>query len=190
LKFAIALLAAISVGCNGAGSSAGFTPTPEPSISQAPSSEPLRFIAPEWMDGGTATAYSQSLDDLVDKGTLSDIPKIIAVEFIDLQDGTYVAEIQFVYDYSSDPCRGGAFESYDLFVEIMTTVPFDFGTYTLDTLRILARAPGADDFGNPGWVTVKGTSLSRKDFSQIDWNSPDIQYGINWDKLGETKPCN
>ena len=189
MRIILTLLSALLVGCSNPGSYTGFTPSPTPIESAALSAAPLRFVAPTWMDANTAIAYSVSLDDIVEKGTLTNIEKIIAVEFIDLEDGTYVTEIQFAYDYSSNPCQGGAFESYDLFVKIMTTVPFDFGSYELYELRILARAPGVDDYGNPGWVTVKGTSLTRDDFAKIDWTASDIQYNINWDKLGGTRPC-
>jgi len=155
----------------------------------SPTTSPLLFTAPKWVAPEVAQAYSDSLSDLMDEGTLTGIDKLIAVEFIDLDDGTYVLEIQFVYDYSSNPCRGSSFQAQALFTKIMRTVPYDFGDYKLDDLRLLARAPGVDAYGNPGWLTVSGTELLRKTFSKVNWETKDIEFLINWDELSESRPC-
>jgi hypothetical protein len=153
--------------------------------------EPLLFAPPDWLDQETARSYSESLNKLRELGTLTGIEKLVLVEFIDFDDGTgeYGAFVEFVYDYSSNPCRGGGFEGQRAFADVMRNVSFDFGEYKLGVLQFLARAPRTDDYGNPVWVTVKNIRLSREDFTQIDWSVEDIEYGINWDKLGGTSTC-
>ena len=136
-----------------------------------------------------AQAYSDSLSDLINERTLTGIDKLINVEFMDTKDGTYVLEIQFVYDYSSDPCGASSHQAQALFTKLMKLVPYDFGHYKLADLRLLARAPGVDAYGNPGWLTVSGTELRRKTFLKVTWKTKDIEFLINWDALSESEPC-
>ena len=171
------------------GTAPQVTEMPVPTATEM--TEPLLFTPPDWLNLETAKSYSESLEKLREEGTLTDVEKIISVEFIDFDDGTneYGVFVEFVYDYSSNPCLGGALEGRTAFTDVMRSVPFDFGEYKLGILQFLARAPRTDDYGNPVWVTVKNTNLARQDFTQIDWSGEDIEYEVNWDKLGETLIC-
>ena len=151
----------------------------------------LVFSAPEWLDPTTAQAYSNALSVLSPK-TNMDVPRIISVEFIDFDDGTYGTFIEIAADDNLTGhmrCEGAAFDSEDLFIRIMNAVPYDFGKYKLDVLNILARFPGTDDYGNSVWVTLKGTILDRSIFTKVNWANPDIKYSLNWDKLIGRGPC-
>ena len=182
---------------NGGTSQATPTPTPgviasqPPVVKVSPTPKPLLFTAPAWMDGATAQAYSDAFS-VIESKTNMGLDRIISVEFIDFDDGTYGTFIQIAADENFSmnlACVGASKRSQELFVEIMNNVPYDFGKYELFNLQILARGQGTDDYGNPAWFTIHNTQLERSDFTKINWQQTDVRYLVNWDDLGGVLSC-
>lgn len=162
-----------------------------PVVVASPTPKPLLFTAPAWMDVATAQAYSSAFS-VIEAKTNMGLDRIISVEFIDFDDGTYGTFIQIAADENfsmNSACGSASTTSQKLFVEIMNNVPYDFGKYELFNLQILARGQGTDDYGNAAWFTIHNTQLERTDFTKINWKQTDIRYLVDWDDLGGVLSC-
>ena len=143
------------------------------------------------MDPATAQAYSAAFSAIEAKTNMG-LDRIISVEFIDFDDGTYGTFIQIAADENFSmnmACGSASTTSQKLFVEIMNKVPYDFGKYELFNLQILARGQGTDSYGNAAWFTIHNTQLERSDYTKVNWAQKDVRYLVNWDDLGGVLSC-